>query len=355
LHASKQRDSCSNAAFGVFCDAIFFSSWEKNMTRWQGWIMAGVLGLFSCSAVRAATSYADRFAAPVPTSYRTVFGIGHLGASDLTEASGLAASRRTDGLLWAVNDSGNAPELYALGSRGEDRGSVGVLGVKNTDWEDLAAFTWQGKAYLLVADVGDNRAVRPQVQLHVVPEPLPGDDGRFSGTITPAWSISLQFEDGPRDCEGVAVDEQQGQVLLLSKRTSPPVLYRLPLRPARSDQMQIARRVVEIKNIPSPDRNDLAHVFGRYRSWPTAFDIRADGRAAVILTYKNAYLYLRQGGESWRKALTRRPQIIALPDDERLPQREAICFDGEDGLLVTSEGQKAALFRLPSKQEPAEP
>lgn len=314
-------------------------------------MLAGLVGLCSCSATGTAVAPADQPAALAPAGYRTVLGIGHLGAPGLTEASGLAASRQTEGLLWAVNDSGNAPELFALGSRGEDLGTVRVAGVKNTDWEDLAAFTWQGQAYLLVADVGDNRAMRQEVQLHVVPEPQPGADGHVSGTVVPAWSLRLRFEDGPRDCEGVAVDEQGGQVLLLSKRTSPPVLYRLPLRPARLEQVQIARRVAEITNLPEPDAEDLLQVFGRYRSWPTALDVRPDGGAAVVLTYKNAYLYLRRGDESWQETLKHQPQIIGLPNHEQLPQREAICFAGGDALLVTSEGPGAALFRLPSARE----
>lgn len=316
------------------------------MRRWQVLLLAGCLGLCGCSMAPAVTPLAAPAAPSVPVAYRNAVGIGHLGALGLTEASGLAASRLSAGVLWAVNDSGNAPLLFALNSRGEELGTVQVAGVKNIDWEDLASFTWQGQAYLLVADVGDNRALRSEVQLHVVPEPLPGPDGHFSGTVIPAWSIRLRFEDGPRDCEAVAVDAQAGQIWLLSKRTEVPVLYRLPLRPDPSAQVQTASRVNEIRNIPAPDSADLLQAYGRFRAWPTAFDMRADGRAAVILTYKDAYLYVRQGREPWADALVRPPQILRLPDAESLPQREAMCFAGDDALLVTSEGPGAALFRL---------
>ncbi|ABA90257.1 hypothetical protein Pcar_3022 [Syntrophotalea carbinolica DSM 2380] len=318
------------------------------MKPWQSLILAACLGLCGCSAAGQAESTDGLPVQRKTAGYQTVLGVGHLGAAELTEASGLAASRQTAGVLWAVNDSGNAPELFALGPRGEDRGTVRVAGVKNIDWEDLASFSWQGQAYLLVADVGDNRAIRQEVLLHVVPEPQPGSDGRFSGTVAPAWSLRVRFEDGSRDCEAVAVDPQQGQIWLLSKRTSAPILYRLPLRPTAEGQPQTARRTAEIGNIPAPDSEDLAQVFGRFRSWPTALDIRADGRAAVILTYKDAYLYLRHGTEPWEAALARTPQILRLPAAELLPQREAICFSDDNSLLVTSEGQGAGLYRLPT-------
>lgn len=316
------------------------------LKRWPCLILTAMLMLCGCAAAQDSVSSAAASGTRQSAAYGSVLGIGHLEAGGLTETSGLAASRQTDGVLWAVNDSGNAPVLFALGSRGKDRGAVRIAGVKNIDWEDLASFTWQGKAYLLVADVGDNRSVRPEVQLHVVPEPLPGKDGRFSGTVKPAWSIRLRFEDGPRDCEGVAVDEQDGQIWLMSKRTALPILYRVSLRPAQPEQVQTARRVFEINNLPAPTSNDLSQVYGRFRSWPTAFDMQAGGRAAVILTYKDAYLYVRRGREPWTATLARPPQILRLPSAELLPQREAMCFTQDNALLVTSEGPGAALFRL---------
>jgi hypothetical protein len=46
---------------------------------------------------------------------------------DLPEASGVAASRRTPGLFWAHNDSGE-PVIYALDSHGAIKGRVRVTG-----------------------------------------------------------------------------------------------------------------------------------------------------------------------------------------------------------------------------------
>src|SRR5690606_35887206 len=102
-----------------------------------------------------------------------------------------------------------------------------VEGAENTDWEDLAAFRFEGRDWLLVADTGDNGGLRRTLQLHVFEEPARVADG----VLRPAWTIVFRWPDGPRDCEAVAVDPVRGEVLLVSKRRQPPELFALPLRP----------------------------------------------------------------------------------------------------------------------------
>lgn len=272
---------------------------------------------------------------------------GHLQVAELVEASGLAASRRDPDLLWAVNDSGNRPVLYALAADGRELGRVTLAGVDNGDWEDLAAFTWRGEPWLLVADVGDNRGQRSQVVLHVLREPQADDQGRFVGEVRPDWSLRFSYPDGPRDCEALTVDPVAGQILLLSKRSAPPVLYRLPLLPSVDARPLVATLIGPLDTIPPPTPADLLLPYGRYRSQPTAMDLSADGRELVILTYRHAYLLHRIPGQEWDVVLDEAPQTIALPDLLTLSQREAACFSADgQSLFVTGEGAGAALLRL---------
>jgi hypothetical protein len=62
----------------------------------------------------------------------------------VTEASGLAASPSAEGFLWMVNDSGGTPEIHLAQADGTPRGAVTVADAMNKDWEDLAAFTFNG-------------------------------------------------------------------------------------------------------------------------------------------------------------------------------------------------------------------
>jgi len=108
-----------------------------------------------------------------------------------------------------------------------------VLGARNRDWEDLAAFTWRDRNWIVIGDIGDNAARRRAVRLHLLPEPGPEDT-----TARPVASLTLMYPDGPRDAEGLAVDATTGTLYVLSKRDRPNRLYQLPLYEAWLDALQ---------------------------------------------------------------------------------------------------------------------
>lgn len=269
---------------------------------------------------------------------------GHLAHTDLVEASGMVHSRREDGLLWLINDGGHPPALYAVATNGGDRGRVIVDGARNTDWEDLAAFDLNGRNFLVIADVGDNRAVRKTRRIYVVEEPRRDNAGVFPEAVGVAWQFAFRYADGPRDCEGVAVAPRAGQILLITKRTQPPQLYALSLEPPEEGRLQTARRVGAVPRIPPPtvqDRRGRPRL-GGFLSQPTAMDIRADNRLAVVLTYKDAYLFPRATGTTWAAALANKPVAVALPD---LKQKEAVCFDRRGRTVyITTEQRPAPLL-----------
>lgn len=283
---------------------------------------------------------------PPPTKFVAAES-GHLQAAELGEASGLAVSRRHPDLLWALNDSGNKPILFALDASGADLGQVTLVGTNNRDWEDLATFTWRGEPWLLVADIGDNRSQRDRVVLHALPEPQANDQGCFGGEVQPAWSLTFTYPDGPHDCEAVAVDETTGRILLLSKRSNPPMLYSLPLGPPSGGQPQMATVIGPVPTIPPPSSFDLLLPYGQCRSQPTSMDLSADGRELLVLTYRHAYLFCRAPCQEWAPVITESPLVIELPDLFTLAQREAACFSADgQSLFVTGEGAGAALLRL---------
>jgi hypothetical protein len=279
--------------------------------------------------------------------YRKAIQVGHLADRGLVEASGLAPSRLRNDLLWAINDSGNEPFLYAVSTNGASLGAVRILDAQNRDWEDLASFRLRNTAYLLIADVGDNSENRENYFLYVIEEPtikaerLAEDRG-----LAWAWRMQFYYEDGPRDCESVAIDLPGRQILLLSKRNMPPVVYRLPLMPGSKESIHVATHLTTVPHIPQAKVKDIVEDpgFGRSRSQPTAMDLSPDGSKAVVLTYRNAYLFLRAADKTWSETFAGWPLLISLP---KIRQAEALCF-GTDGktLFVTSEKRPAPLLRL---------
>jgi len=269
---------------------------------------------------------------------------GLITSGELDEISGLAASHQHEGVLWAINDSGNPARLLAINRRGRLLARFEVSGARNIDWEDLASFTLQGKHYLLVADTGDNGGKRKDIALHVFEEPSTLEDA----VLRPAWTIRARWPDGPRDCEAVAVDAAAGQVLLVSKKRNPPDLFTLPLAKARG--VREARRIGRLAGVPQASaelrRNDpkLARLFPQV----TAADLSPDGRTLAVLTYGSVLFYRRTPGEDWRTAVARMPETHDVP---LIPQAEALAWSaGGAGLYATGEFKPAPLFYLSPDQ-----
>jgi hypothetical protein len=232
--------------------------------------------------------------------------------------------------------------LYAIGSDGRDEGSLRLEPATNLDWESVASFELDGKHWLLVADTGDNNAVREHSTIYVVAEPPLHE--REDAIAPPAWTIRFRWPDGPRDCEAVAVDIEGERILLLSKRSIPAELYDLPIRPG-SSEVVTATRLGEIDSLPQPTARDIERAPAdlNWHWQPTAMDIPADGSAAVILTYRALYHFERTDGEPWIAALRKPPSVIGLEFEA-----EAVAFVENGGsVIVTVEASSAPLYQVP--------
>ncbi len=298
-----------------------------------------------CSLTRDSELETVRSLPPAPFG-QAVF-LGHLENQDITEASGIVASRLHAGILWVANDGGDAPALHAVDMRGAHIGRVNIRNAQNVDWEDLAAFRVNNTAFLLIGDFGDNHARRKQNDLYFVREPDISDHpGQFDFSVDWYRRIRFVFEDGPRDCEAVAVDPDRNQILLLTKRTAPPVLYALPLRTEKEEPLMVARRLAVVDNmVPSAAASLSGDVrFGKIRSQPTSMDISPNGSEIAILTYGDGYLYRRPAHLGWPAVFRKPPELIGMP---ALRQAEALCFTANgQSLIVTSEQLPAPLYRL---------
>ena len=319
-------------------------------------VIAAIVSLAGACALTDAPVYGDaeveagdtRGLERAPFTARRV---GTLRAKSLREVSGMAASRRVDDLLWVHNDSGAKAIVHAIDQNGAERARVTARGATSKDWEDMAAFEWQGKPMLVVADIGDNDALRSVVWLHMFVEPDLADlsgDALHNVETDLEWSVPFRFPGGAADCESIAVDEEAAEVLLLTKRENPPRLFSVPLAPEGAlpgrGKVRDATFLGVVDTIPRPPASDILAdpVFGAYGSQPTAMDL--SGRELVVLTYRHGYRYERTGDESWADALGRPPQIILLP---RMKQPESLAFDRTGShLFVTSERRNAPLYRV---------
>ena len=320
-------------------------------------ILAGAGGMRFPSLVTAGFCFALLNASSAATPVVVTSGdwvgptnAGSIAEATINESSGLAPSLRTANVYWTNNDSGGEPVLYAIDGTGKYLGSVRFAGAVNIDWEDCASFSVNGKAYLLAADVGDNYAKRIDCKLYIIEEPDPAElDPAHELTAEIAWQLPVTFQDGPRDCENVAVDPAERSIYFISKRTTPPVVYRLPLMPVKGTAKPMLELVGNLYGIQQPTGPFalLETLQGKYRVLPCGFDISSDQRTAVVLTYGEVYIYNREPGETWGSALARQPLRLS---DHNLPQAEGVCFTPDNqAVMVSTEGTPAPLLRYTRK------
>jgi hypothetical protein len=268
---------------------------------------------------------------------------GQVENEDLVEASGLARSHRDPEMLWALNDGGSKPRLFAFDFTGAHRGRLTLDDAKNRDWEDIASFELDGQPWLLVADIGDNDSKRKKVSFYVVAEPDLAEDNKVRED--PAWRVDFRYPDGPRDAEAVLVDTRNERVLVLTKRDLPPVLYSVPLRPA-TDATVTATRLGAIESLPAPQRQEIDQAyFTKDWHWqPTAMDLSADGRLAVILTYRAVYVFRVDPGADLYHALSGRAYRLGLGN---FRDAESAAFSQDSrSIFVTVERRHPPLLQI---------
>ena len=153
---------------------------------------------------------------------------------DLREGSGVAASRRHPGRVWAHNDSGQ-PELVMLNDRGAVGARVRLAGATVDDWEALAAGPCPGGSCLYVGDIGDNNAKRRRITIYRIPEP---DGAGASADVRDVFHAT--YPDGPQDAETLLVTPK-GEIFVVTKGESGPIaIYRFPpdLRAGATSELQ---------------------------------------------------------------------------------------------------------------------
>ena len=130
----------------------------------------------------------------------------NLQASELTESSGIAQLGEQ---LWSHNDSGDRPRLFAFDFTGQPLAQVSIAGATAIDWEDICAFTRDGRSYLAVADVGDNAGQRKLVSVYAIEFPNEWQnslDPQQSLTLPVTATFQVTYPTGAVNCEALAYD-----------------------------------------------------------------------------------------------------------------------------------------------------
>ena len=193
------------------------------LTAAYPWALVTVVMIFVWQTVAA-----HRAAAPLPpsdTSHElkcdTVTHGVTLGV--LPEASGLALSGRTPGVLWSMNDS-SLPEVVAIDQAGRVLGRVRLTGAEVNNWEDVSVAPCAGESCLYMADTGNGGGTqRNDVVVYRTREPGTSD------TKSAPVEIYNAAYPADEDHEAEALFIAGGQLYLVTKG-HPSVVFRFPRR-----------------------------------------------------------------------------------------------------------------------------
>ncbi|CAN5609392.1 hypothetical protein BH09MYX1_BH09MYX1_27070 [soil metagenome] len=250
----------------------------------------------------------------------------------LNELSGMVASRRDRGVVYAHNDSGDQPRFFAMDSEtGRGRGEFLLKGVQAIDWEDIALGPCAAGTCVFLGDTGDNSRIRASISIYVVPEPTL-DPAKGKLELTTFDRYTMHYPDGPHDAETLLVDPRSGDIFIVTKELmGRGTLYALP-RPYSTTAPMILRKLNAIQ-VPSVGTTLI-----------TGGDVHPCAPRVILRSYGRVFEFRgsKQGDvASW---LSGSPALII--DGAPEPQGEAIAYRADGfGLFSSTE--------IPSGPSPA--
>lgn len=267
--------------------------------------------------------------------------VGNIRSSEITEASGLAASRCQDNILWTHNDSGDNNYIFAVSTAGKFLGTFKVTGAENIDWEDIAATKdASGKCWLFIGEIGDNKQRRHEHAIYRVVEPLVAlSDEPATRKNAPetagAERVIFAYPDYNQDAETLLVHPTTGDIYVVTKRVSGPAgVYRIKPRFGDSTP-QTAEKVAEIA-VPAIPNGLL-----------TGGDISPQGDRVILTDYSRAHELSLPAGASFDEIWKEAPVAVEVG---RRDNGEAICYSVDGTVLyATSEKKNPPLIEIRRK------
>jgi len=254
--------------------------------------------------------------------------VGEMEHTIINEASGLATSEFAD-RLYHINDSGDGPFFYQTDLNGQKTKKIAIENFEPADVEDLAygkcGQIEQEKNCLYIGDIGDNAEARTTISVVVIEEVE-----EFPEKVTPLKTLVLKYPDKAHNAEGMAI-HPNGDLYILTKevdyanqRAVSAILFKL----TKEKMNGSSENPLELEKVFEYEFPFILFNFNLWGRIVTAFDISADGKRLLILTYKTAIeinIDLEVGPLKPIRQMV--PgidhQIIAIP---ALAQQEAVAF-----------------------------
>lgn len=230
----------------------------------------------------------------------------------LVEASGIEESYENPGYFWTHNDSGSESTLYLIDNQAQIIMEVDLKGLQNRDWEEIVTVKKEGKSFIYVAEIGDNKAVHEDVKILKIPEPRFNGQQNITIDKRDIEIMSFTYAEGARDAEAVLYDHGQEEFVLVTKREKNALVYSFPFEANDNPIVIKSKGTIPTKLFTAADMNE---------------------NGEILLKHYSAIYYW---GPSKESAVDRilawdATMIDYIPE----PQGEAICWHKDDFYTIS--------------------
>ncbi len=276
------------------------------------------------------------------TRFEKPIVLGKISSREITESSGLVASRCNKDAFWTHNDSGNGAFLYALDKTGKKIGTWKLPDTKNRDWEDIAIIkNSAGECFLFIGDIGNNSRTRSEQKIFRVKEPKISEADKNSSEkrpklTSPPKAITFVYPEVRHDAEALLIHPETEEIYILTKRYSGASgVYKLP-KDYKKGAANTLEKVGDV-SLPAFPNGSV-----------TGGEISSDGKRIVLCDYFNGYeLELPENAKAFDEIWKDEPSIIKLGKRE---QGESICYSLDArSVFVTSERLNSPLIEVKRK------
>jgi len=250
--------------------------------------------------------------------------LGSTNNLKLKEISGMAISRKYDGIIWVHNDSGDDAHFFAINYKGEIVAECIMKNATNIDWEDIAIGPGpvDGTDYIYIADTGDNLLIRNDYAVYRIAEPVIDPLKLDQKIILSNFDkIELSYPDISHDCETIFIEPSSKNLFFITKRDSFALAYRLN-NPPIEDAINTLELIGTMQIGKARTKRETSRICGG--------DMSADGKNLIIKSYDSVYYFSIDN--DLKEVLIKKPSTLYYVAEA---QGEAIAFDKESKFYFT--------------------